>query len=251
MIQSNFLEYETTPGAIATCNHTGFMFTELSYVSQEYIKFTKSCKNVLDIGCAYGVSVLPVLEHKNPVVYAIDLSQEHLDRLWNLVDVDQKKYLITKAASFPEEINFPNNFCEAIHLSNVLHFFTGNQIEIVLNKCFKWLSKNGKLFINTCSLYLPYLNSFISTYESRKNEKCLWPGEIENHRDFLPESFEQKNKEPAAPFLHIFKKEDLEQVIKKSGFRVDKSHYFTLKNLTYIKSMDDSRAWIGLIVTKS
>lgn len=64
---------EAMPGAIATKNKTGFMSAELSEISKQYIEFSKNCNSVLDIGCAYGISVLPVLDLEKVTVHAVDL----------------------------------------------------------------------------------------------------------------------------------------------------------------------------------
>ncbi|WP_150468883.1 hypothetical protein, partial [Cysteiniphilum sp. SYW-8] len=56
-------------GLIPTKNNRGFMMTELSQTSKDYIAFAKDCAHVLDIGCAYGISVLPVLDYLKPRVH--------------------------------------------------------------------------------------------------------------------------------------------------------------------------------------
>merc|ERR1711962_185966 len=85
---------EAMPGAIATKNKTGFMSAELSEILKQYIEFSKNCNSVLDIGCAYGISVLPVLDLEKVTVHAVDLSGEHLKILQSKLTPNQNKYFI-------------------------------------------------------------------------------------------------------------------------------------------------------------
>ena len=80
MIDTQFTEFEEAmTGAIATKNKKGFMFKELSEISKQYLEYSKSCNRVLEIGCAYGISVLPILNLEKVTVHAVDLSDDHLD----------------------------------------------------------------------------------------------------------------------------------------------------------------------------
>lgn len=254
----DFKQQETTPGAIETLNQTGFMFTELSDTSKQYIDFSKSCARVLDIGCAYGISVIPILDYQKTEVFAVDLSAAHLEKLSLSLTNDQKKYFHSYCLNFPLETNFENNYFDAIHISNVLHFIKGADLKLGLQKCFDWLKPNGKIFINTCSLYLPYLKTFISTYEQRKSSGTKWPGEVENYKTFLeknqallPDDLLNLAINCAPSFVHVFKKEDLESLVTDIGFKVEQSGYFTLKTLSLLKHTNDDSAWIGMIISKT
>jgi 2-polyprenyl-3-methyl-5-hydroxy-6-metoxy-1,4-benzoquinol methylase len=242
---------EVAPGVVGTVNQTGFMHTELSAISTKYLEFASTCECVLEIGCAYGITVLPLLNNKKTRVFAVDLAAEHLDFISNSINDEQKNYFNPYVSNFPLETDFfePGIF-EAIHISNVLHFIEGKNFRSALQKCFNWLTPNGKLYINTCSIYLPFLKNFVAVYENRKNYGYKWPGEIYNYNDFAPAFYPAKARECQPSFVHVFKKEDLEKIIIQEGFNIEGSFYFTLKNLKLIKYTDDSKSFIGIIANK-
>lgn len=163
---------------------------------------------------------------------------------------DSKQRFFPYIGEFPLETNFEPNFFDAIHISNVLHFIRGEYFDLSLQKCFSWLKPEGKIFINTCSLYFPYFRDFVKVYENRKNNRQKWPGEIENYKYFMPQDAPRIQIESEPDFLHVFKRGDLESKLKAAGFTICTSEYFTLKNLDFIKYADDSRSWIGIIANK-
>ena len=251
MSDTQFKEFEEAmTGAIATKNKKGFMFKELSEISKQYLAYSKSCNRVLEIGCAYGISVLPILNLEKVTVHAVDLSDDHLKILKSKLTPNQNYYFMPTIGEFPVNTHYENNFFDAIHISNVLHFIRGEHFNLALKKCFNWLKPQGKIFINTCSLYMPYLSDFISTYENRKKAGIQWPGEIDKLKDFLPKDLPPSEMDAEPDFFHVFDKEDLEYHLKNYGFMIEESTYYTLKTADYFKDVDDSRAIIGIIAKK-
>lgn len=252
MIDTQFTEFkEAMTGAIATKNKKGFMFKELSEISKQYIEYSKTCNRVLEIGCAYGITVLPLLKTEKVTVHAIDLSSEHIDILKSKITPSQSHYFVPMVGEFPISTDYDNNFFDAIHISNVLHFIRGEHFNLALKKCFDWLKPQGKVFINICSLHMPYVNNFIPTYESRKKAGVEWPGEIDKLKDFLPKDLPPSEMDAEPDFFHVFTKEDLEDHLKNHGFTIEESTYYTLKTADYFKDVDDSRAIIGIIAKKT
>ena len=241
---------EAMPGAIATKNKTGFMSAELSEISKQYIEFSKNCNSVLDIGCAYGISVLPVLDLEKVTVHAVDLSGEHLKILQSKLTPNQNKYFIPNISNFPLETDFLPNAFDAIHAANVLHFIRGEHFNLALAHCFKWLKPGGKIFVTLCSLYLPHYANFIGTYQKRKQDKIRWPGEIENIQHYMPEDAPEAEKRSGVEYLHIFTKEDLAEKFEEVGFNIEQSIYFTFEHYQHLKYADDSRSFVGIIATK-
>lgn len=242
---------EAMTGTIATKNKKGFMFKELSVVSKQYIEYSKTCNRVLEIGCAYGITVLPLLDLEKVTVHAIDLSSEHIDILKSKLTPSQSYYFVPMVGEFPISTDYDNNLFDAIHISNVFHFIKGEHFNLALKKCFNWLKPQGKVFINTCSLYMPYVNDFIPTYESRKKVGVEWPGEITNMQDYIPKNLPPSELNPQSDFFHIFTKEDIEEKISNNVFTIEKSHYYFLENADYFKDFDNSRTSIGIIANKS
>lgn len=186
---------EIVEGRIATKNKLGFMFTEINGASPQFIK---DCENyhgtVVDIGCAYGVIVLPVLESSDANVIGFDLSPEHLEILRKATPVDKSARLKTVVGRCPEDIAFKDNSIDAIHSSFVFHFINGADTEKALTKIFRALKPGGKLHINTASVYLISLSHFLPEYEDRVSKGEKWPGEIYDFK-----SFASKEGLPHAP----------------------------------------------------
>ena len=62
----------------------------------------------------------------------------------------------------------------------MIHFLTGEEINLCLQKFHSWLKTGGKLFLIAESPYLRCYSSFIPTYEIRKKNGEKWPGVIED-----------------------------------------------------------------------
>jgi len=251
MLDTQFTEFkEAMTGAIATKNKKGFMFKELSEVSKQYIEYSKTCNRVLEIGCAYGISVLPILNLEKVTVHAVDLSDDHLKILKSKLTPNQNYYFMPTISEFPINTHYEDNFFDAIHISNVLHFIKGEHFNLALEKCFNWLKPQGKIFVNTCALYLPYFTNFIPTYKNRKKAGIKWPGEIDNFKDFIPKDAPQSQIDAEPDFIHLFTKEDLDTHFKNAGFTIEESCYFTLENADYLKYADDAKSMIGIVASK-
>lgn len=251
MIDTQFKEFEEAmTGAIATKNKKGFMFKELSEISKQYLEYSKSCKRVLEIGCAYGITVLPLLETEKVTVHAIDLSSEHIDILKSKITENQDQYFVPMVGEFPITTDYENNFFDTIHISNVLHFIKGEHFNLALKKCFNWLKPQGKVFINTCSLYFNYFVDFIPIHADRKKDGKKWPGEIENPKNFLSDQAHKAEKEHLPDLLHLFTQEELVAHFKNAGFKIEESCYFTLEDADYLKYTDDTKTMIGIIAKK-
>jgi len=211
---------EVVPGAIATKNKTGYMFKELSDISKEFIDHSKTAYRVMDIGCAYGVSSIPVISYEKPEVFCVDSSKEHLDILASSIAPSQRKYFFPMVKAFPAETQFGDNQFDAIHISNVLHFIKANDMEDALAKCYSWLKPGGKLYLNIASIYWPSFEEFIPIYEERKAKGLRWAGEIVDAHKYIPKSFTKEERASKSPFLHLFKKGDLERELTNVGPRL-------------------------------
>ena len=235
---------EKIEGRIATKNKMGFMF-EISGVSSRFIKYCKNYHDtVVDIGCAYGIVTLPVLENSNANVIAIDLSSEHLEILRKSVPANKTYRLKTVAGRFPNDITFDDNSIDAIHSSFVFHFINGADTEKALNKIYAALKPGGKFYVNTASIYLAFINRFLPEYEKNVKKGAQYPGEIFDFENYATE----QDVLHAPDFLNVYKQEDFEKVLQAAGFHVDESFYYDVKEPASFAS--GGKGMIAAIVSK-
>lgn len=236
---------EVIEGRIATKNHTGFMFTDINGASPFFIEDSKKIQGtVADIGCAYGIVTLPVLQQSSCNVIAFDLSQEHLDILNSAVSRDEKKKLTLVKGRFPDDFNLAENSLDAIHCSYMLHFLTGKETEEGLKKWLKALKPGGKLYINTASAYFKVFQNTLAVYEERATKGAKFPGEFNDLKERVPKQDVQYTPE----FIHVHKIENLESIFKQAGFNIDKCFYYDLKEPAWFAS--DDKGCIGIIASK-
>ncbi len=241
------LPAEQEPGMIPTKNNTGFMFTELAKLSEQCIEeAAKHGQPVLEMACAYGVFALPLLEKTQCDLVAADLSQEHLDILWARLTPEQQKRTTLAQGKFPHDFNFAPNSFGAIHISNMLHFLTGKDIMVGLDKCLDWLQPGGKLYLTICSINFPLLEDFLPIYQKNRAEGHPWPGELYNLNDYIPE--ENRKYAPDNGFFHVFSTEDIAQCLQQAGFVDVDAHDFSIGNVIY---QSDKGAWVGAIASKA
>jgi SAM-dependent methyltransferase len=208
---------------IQTKNNKGFMFVNAEGASTDFINDLSQFKGrVADIGCAYGVVTLAVLQNSLLDILAFDLSQEHLDIVKNSADEKYLSRLTLQKGKFPNDFNVADESLEAIHSSLVLHFLTGDEIEIGLKKLYHALQPGGKLYLNLVSVYIDFLDAFIPIYEEKAKNNLPWPGEMNNYTDYVPE----EDKAAIPDVFHVFKKEDLAQHLIDAGFKIDLIEYF-------------------------
>lgn len=239
-----FEEPESQHGFIKTLNTMGFMTTKPSdKITQNFIQFSKN-KRVLDIGASFGVSTLSALQNGALEVYSNDLDFRHLEiveKKFQKMNLTSKLVLVP--GSFPDELDFPEGFFDAICIIRVLHFFTGDQIEKSLKIMKKWLKVNGKVFIVMETPYLKNLKKFSSVYEMNK-EKSYWPGicETEKYVDVYTKDLH--------PFLHLFDDKIMKRELEKAGFQIENIEFLDRKDFPETLQLD-GRESIGAIAIKT
>ncbi len=232
-------------GRIATKNKTGFMFTEIDGASANFQEDCKKFKGkVVDIGSAYGVNTLPILQNTENDIIAIDLSSEHLSILQQSVPEDKLSRLRTVAGEFPFCIEFDENSIDAMHSCFVFHFINGDNTLLALQKIYHALKPGGKFYLNTASIYINFVHSLLPQYEENVKKGITYPGEIYNLREVCP-----PEDLPYCPdFFHVYKKEDLANLITRVGFNIDEIYYYDVKKPTLLHS--DGKGVIAAVMSK-
>lgn len=234
-----------------TLDKKGFMFKSLTEASKAFVACAgDATRPVIDMGCAYGNVTLSVLK-KNKHVIACDLDPRHLEVLMGKVPQDLRKYVTVLQGTFPEDFNFPGKSISAVHLSHVLHFLRGEQIQEGLGKAYHWLEPGGKVFINAGTPYQNILG-FVEEYQRREQEDRDWPGEMsadDLKRFISPALREQFPPDIIPTFFNGLTKKALRRALETEGFTVDKLCYFDpdLSPELLFLFGGDGKGWISTI----
>lgn len=230
---------------IDTCNKMGYMAMYPDQYNQSFIDYCLLNKKgyFIDIGCAFGVSTLPVLEAGCQII-ACDIDQRHLEILRSKANQKFLNNLKLIQGHLPNTLKFDSFSFDAINLSMVLHFLSGSEIIKSLDLIFQWLKIKGQLYITTSSPYQGTLKNFIPYYEKNVKENIEWPGIIHDIHSHIPNRAKDLPK-----FNNVFTPEILKNVVEERGFKVKQYSYFSRENLPSDISYD-GREYTGIICQK-
>ncbi|ASG68368.1 hypothetical protein CDV26_08185 [Francisella halioticida] len=129
---------------------------------------------------------------------------------------------------FPYDFNFYKETLYGVHCSNMFHFLSGQETYEVLKKIHESLMPGGKLYINTCSIYFHSFKHLFSYFVKKFRDGSDWPGEINNaHLQSLASPDRLPN------FIHVHNKVSMIKILKRIGFKINKSFYCDLKPKAY------------------
>lgn len=219
---------------ITTHNANGYMLQAPDQVMQACIEFVNQRKNavIVDVGAAYGIATLVLLQQTTAKVIANDIDAKHLDVLLEETPKNLRSRLLLQQKQFPDETKYDEASIDAFLVSRVFHFFTGDQITQSLSVIYHSLKPQGKVFISVASPYMHFLKKFISVYESNLRSGMQWPGEMINHYEYCPKDIDHN----APEFFHVMTPEILSMELQKSGFIVEKAEFYSREDCPeYIK----------------
>lgn len=106
-------------------------------------------KKLLDIGCGSGVFSIMACKY-NKSLQAVCVDRKNMlamleNKLKALPIINDR---ITLVESEILSLDFDEQKFNYILLSNILHFFSPDEIIKLLSSCYKWLTKTGKIIIN-------------------------------------------------------------------------------------------------------
>lgn len=201
-----------------TLNKYGNMFPLNNY-KRAFIDYAlKVSGPIIDIGAAFGIVTLPLLE-KGANVIAIDLEQGHLDKIAELTPEKFRKNLTLKQGHFPNEIDFPENYTHAILCSLILHFLSPEDLILAAKKMYTWLKPGGKVFTLNRTPYHLFCQKFIPVYEQHLQQHELWPGYTEDCSPYVLEQGRVPNK------LHLLDPDVMRRVFSEANFIIEEVGY--------------------------
>ena len=233
---------------VPTLNGMGYMYERHSPSVNEYLRaYIDSLSHikdpVLDIGVAYGVTVLDSLE-KGAHVIANEIHKPHLDSLVQNIPDELKSHVTFNLARFPQETEFEENSLGAVLSSRVFNFLTGDEIDMGAAKVFKWLKPGGKFYIIAETVYKELFKELIPLMHERVTQNQEWPGELSNVRCHM-----SKRQEHLPDEIHFLDEAVLKRSLLKAGFSIEKCSLFSKSNIPPDAHFDGKET-VGIIGVK-
>jgi predicted SAM-dependent methyltransferase len=228
-----------------TYNQQGRTTLVPNEVMEQFIEFaTNAKKPILDIGAAFGVATLPAL-NKGARVIANDIDARHLEKIDAACPSELRKNLELREGHFLRDLKIAKGGLSAILASQVLHFLSGEELELAAQQFFSWLAPGGKIFTISGTVFTNNLKKLIPLYEERKSQHAKWPGEFLN----LQSLTDDRTVQELPSFFHALDEEVLRRTFERVGFRIDECCFFNRKGVPeYVKL--DGRENVILIGTK-
>ena len=242
----------TVQGARRTANLMGYEDTEINLLLQKYLDFVPQAPgNLLDLGCAWGFAIQQVLarEIQNPFlkphsrrILAVDLNQEHLDRIAastprELVEIIYMHFPYIKSPQ--DRRAFSHDSIGATYAGLLLHYLNPDELTEGLKLLYDSTAPGGRVFASVNSAFLS--KSLGEDFLRRKqNPADPFPGWYPNVFDnSVPEKV--RNEMPKSvcgmeiKFLHVFDEETLSRYFEKAGFKVVEHFYFSRSKMIPMK----------------
>ena len=231
-------------GLIPTLNSYGYMLEKPDVISQEFIQYVGGIKGLaLDIGSAYGVSVISALQNGATVI-ANDLDERHLQILVQNTPHELRQNLTILKGKFPSEVNIKTDSLDGVLSSGVLHYLTGEELEIAFQKIFTILKAGGKFFFFTSTPYIGIFREYLPTYLERKAQGDPWPGLIKNSWVYAPHRKQHLPKE-----INLLDEDIISRLLTKCGFEIEKLEYVNMDGYP-VDFQSDGKEYIGVIARK-
>jgi SAM-dependent methyltransferase len=220
------------------------MLEKPDVISQEFIQYVGSIKGLaLDIGSAYGASVISALENGATVI-ANDLDERHLQILVQNTPCQLKQNLTILQGKFPGEVNIQAGSLDGVLSSGVLHYLTGEELELAFQKIFNILKAGGKFFFFTPTPYIGIFRDYLPIYLERKAQGYPWPGLIKNSWVYAPHRKQHLPKE-----INLLDEEIIFRLLTKCGFKIEKLEYVNMEEYP-VDFQSDGKEYIGVIAQK-
>jgi len=185
----------------------------LDELSLKFVIASRTAKApVLDFGCGEGVATVAALA-RGAHVCAVDSDEADIARLLARVPSQQHRRLRARAGSLLE-IDFKGVPFDSIHAARVLQEFDGTGVERLLQKFFRWLYPDGRLFISTLTPRGEFWNAFGREFLRRRVQGARWPGYIEEVSQFT-------GNDSDAMALHLIDRETLRRELHTAGFAIE------------------------------
>lgn len=230
-----------SPARVLTRNRMGWVSAAISELSQSWIEDCRLAGEtpVLDIGAAFSSAPLAVLDTGISLI-ANDLDPAHLAELERRAGPAAR--LILKPGRFPKDLHFEERSLHSVHISNVVHFLTGKQLDLGLRQIARWLRPGGRLFLQAVTPFQAIFMGFLPEYERRRQAGVRWPGYIPKLSEFA--RHRQFSQMPRS--VHLLDVEILSRAASDAGLEIERCWYFRRADQPR-EILLDGRESVGLI----
>ena len=231
---------------VSTLNDRGYMTLGIDPFTQKFLDYCESHSgvHVFEGGAAYGIATHLALK-RGAIVTANDGDPRHLDLLYERAPQEFRSALKLSPGMLPHDLDFPDGSFDVIYSSRMMHFLTGEDVEICMSKFFNWLKEGGKIFLVVESPYLgASYSAFIPIYEERKKQGHPWPGLIEDTTSYKSMRY---NNIPR--FLNFFDTDIMKRISKNCGLMIEECAHINRIDFP-LEIRYDGRESVGLIATK-
>lgn len=223
-------------GLTPTMNNRGWEFPVLEEdVYSEAVKCAVAKgekQHVLVLGAGYGAFACTLLEASRKTgaqvtVNDISLAQMLIFKDQLPRDFDGRATIVTGDAL--GSVEFPEETFDAVVMQNVIHFFTPEQTEALLERTKRWLKPGGSLTLTGST---PFWNVFsgegnhIQVFKTQKAAGDPWPGFIASLKGFLEKLGHPMAAHCSASPLHNHDPDTLGGAMQRAGFTVVQSGFF-------------------------
>ncbi len=230
----------------ATLNQMGYSSESLDSYQEAFINYANNFGGpVLDIGAGFGTVTIPLIENGIQVI-ANDVEERHLQLIKAGINRNLHPNLNLMQGYFPDDLHIPESSLTGVILSKVLHFLSGDKIELGISAIHKWLKPEGKIVITATTPYSGVIKEFIPVFEARKRDQLSWPGEVINLKEYCNHKCLEENP----TYMNFLDEDILLELLTRSGFVVEKFGYFPTANTIHEDFKYDGRESIGVIGRK-
>jgi SAM-dependent methyltransferase len=202
-------------------NPTDRMSPALDDLTMQFALFARTAPgDVLDIGAGDGIGTAAAIT-RGARVYAVDPDHAALQRLLTRVPPVHAPNLRLRVASLPT-VNFKPPCFSAIHIARVFHLLDPPALQESLQKFFKWLLPDGKLFLSTLTSAGDYWQFTETEIFRKKLELDPWPGYFENIRRLRP------SWDGSSDSVHLLDEPILRRELEAAGFELEYVHAYPL-----------------------
>ena len=230
-------------GRIQTLNKKGAMSPVFDDATVAFINQSQG-KKVLDVGGAYGKTMIECLTRFSDVTYTInDLDERHLfiaaNELNNAKIEEQTLNRIRFIAKDFADINTDEKY-DLVLVGRVLHFLKPDQATKVISNISQILKPGGQVFVVAITPYVKRYKSFIKVYEMRLANGVEYPGYVKSLRTWLNRNATSKSQisQISDTTFMFMDNKVLSKLFNRSGLQVSKCDMVPLKYKSASWSLD-------------